>query len=229
MDLSVVLFFPEAVVFPLGIFDPQTFPGFEKGGEFEIDEAEAPGFLIVGDVAIGLILVTHAVFLERVEEGLAFLRAESLVPRTSVAGHQVEFLGLLLEDARNEVAALLFEVMKDPAFVLEPLPGERATIPFVNPPIISHVDFRDGGVLDVSFLVLIRWLQGRVSQSTFGMKLLKSRWRDTVLRVSGRAGRMNDGPAIVGSVAAPYTEEERRRIGVGVRVGEFEGRSSERP
>lgn len=86
-------------------------------------------------------------------EDLPLARLPHMVYATAAAcGHQPQSLGVGLEHARHEIAALGFEVPQHPDLVLEPFAGAMAAIRFMDPPIESDPDGRTSRVFDILHL-----------------------------------------------------------------------------
>lgn len=151
-------------MFPLGISDLQPFPGFQDGGEFEVDDAEASLSWIVGDIPVRLIIVPDSELFQGAEQFLDLLAAESPRTASTVTSDKVEFVSIRVENSWNKRTPPLLQEFKNSAFVLEAFPGERPTEPLVDPPIKSHSDQSDLGIFDLTFLTIAWVIHSEVGQ-----------------------------------------------------------------
>jgi len=124
-------------------------PTIQQGGELEVDQAEAPVGIPVGDVAHHGIVVPHAERFQLREERLHALRVQVIHPRPAVGGDDLQLLRQDREQARHEVASPRLEVAQDPHLILETLARRGSPEGLVDPPVETDPHQGPGGVFDL--------------------------------------------------------------------------------
>jgi len=117
-------------------------------GELEIDQAEAPVTLAVGDIAHFRVVMPHAVFLEFGEEFLAALRVEPVDTGAAVRRHQHQLFRIGRDYPGDEAAPCLLEVAEDLHLVGEALLGVGTMEGLPNASIKTDLDRGALGILD---------------------------------------------------------------------------------